>query len=320
MLLIASWQKRAISIPCYFVFIKVILMAINIDDIVQQIEQVTGHVLTRYKLSSISGGGINEAYKLQSDQQSYFVKLNRPQLSAMFAAESLGMEEMRALNCLRIPEVICHGYTTRHSYLVLEYIELGSLRGVASQRLGSQLAQLHLHSQPFYGWHIDNTIGSTPQHNNREHDWLRFWQHHRLGQQLKFASKNNASSHLQDKGQLLLEDLHLFFESYTPKPALLHGDLWSGNAGADQQGNPVIFDPACYYGDREADIAMTELFGGFDADFMMAYQTEYPLDYGYQTRKTLYNLYHIINHFNLFGLGYLGQAETMIDQLLAEIK
>lgn len=295
-------------------------MVINIDDIVQQIERVTGQVLKNYQLSSVSGGGINDAYKLQSDQQCYFIKLNRPQLSAMFEAESLGLEEMRTLNCLRIPEVICHGHTAQHSYLVLEHIELQSLRGKASQRLGSELAQLHLHIQPFYGWHINNTIGSTAQHNNRTHDWLDFWQHHRLGQQLKFASKNGAGSQLQDKGQLLLEVLHLFFESYTPKPALLHGDLWSGNVGADPQGNPVIFDPACYYGDRETDIAMTELFGGFDADFMMAYQADYPLDPGYKTRKTLYNLYHILNHFNLFGRGYLGQAETMIQQLLVEIK
>lgn len=320
MLLISSWQKRAISIPCYFMFIKAILVTINIDNIVQKIEHTTGQPLKKYHLSPISGGGINDAYKLQSEQQSYFIKLNRPQLSAMFEAEAIGLEEMRALNCLRIPEVICHGHTAKHSYLVLEYIELGSLRGQASRQLGTQLAQLHHHNQPFYGWHINNTIGSTPQHNDREHDWQNFWQRHRLGQQLEFVSKNGFDSRLQDKGQLLLENLHLFFESYTPIPSLLHGDLWSGNAGTDQQGNPVIFDPACYYGDRETDIAMTELFGGFDTDFITTYHAEYPLDPGYKTRKNLYNLYHILNHVNLFGSGYLGQAETMIQQLLSEIK
>ena len=301
-------------------FTKAILVAINIDDIVQQIEQTTGQVLNNYRLNAIGGGSINDSYQLQSAEQSYFIKLNQPQRSAMFEAEALGLEEMRALNCVRIPEVICHGQTREHSYIVLEYIQLASLRGQASQRLGLQLAQLHHHSQPFYGWHINNTIGSTPQYNNREHDWLSFWQHHRLGQQLKFVSQNGFSARLQDKGELLLDNLHLFFETYTPVPALLHGDLWGGNAGADAQGNPVIFDPACYYGDRETDIAMTELFGGFGAEFFAAYQTEYPLDPGYKTRKTLYNLYHILNHVNLFGSGYVGQAEAMLGQLLAEIK
>jgi protein-ribulosamine 3-kinase len=295
-------------------------MTINIDNIVQKIEHTTGHVLKNYRLNSIGGGSINDAYQLQSGQQSYFIKLNRPQLSAMFEAEALGLEEMRALNCVRIPEVICHGQTAEHSYIVLEYIKLGNLRGQASQRLGIQLAQLHRHSQPYYGWQINNTIGSTPQHNNREHDWMSFWQQHRLGQQLKFASKNGFGSRLQDKGELLLENLHLFFETYTPLPALLHGDLWGGNAGVDPQGNPVIFDPACYYGDRETDIAMTELFGGFGADFFATYQTEYPLDSGYKTRKTLYNLYHILNHINLFGSSYVGQAEDMLEKLLSEIK
>jgi protein-ribulosamine 3-kinase len=302
------------------VFIKVILVTINIDNIVHQIERTTGQVLKNYRLTAIGGGGINDAYQIQSAQQSYFIKLNRPQLSAMFEAEAQGLDEMRALNCVRIPEIICHGQTTEYSYIVLEYIQLGSLHGQASQRLGSQLAQLHRHEHPFYGWQINNTIGSTPQHNDREHDWLSFWQRHRLGQQLKFASKNGFGARLQDKGELLLDNLHLFFANYTPIPALLHGDLWGGNAAADPQGNPVIFDPACYYGDRETDIAMTELFGGFGADFFAAYQAEYPLDAGYKTRKTLYNLYHILNHVNLFGSGYVGQAEGMLEQLLAEIK
>ena len=301
-------------------FIKAILVAVNIDNVIHQIERTTGQALKNYRINAIGGGSINDAYQIQSAHQSYFIKLNQPQLSAMFEAEAQGLDEMRALNCVRIPEVICHGQTKEHSFLVLEYIDLGSLRGQASQRLGSQLAQLHRHSQPFYGWQINNTIGSTPQHNDREHDWLVFWQRHRLGQQLKFASKNGFGARLQDNGELLLDNLHLFFANYTPIPALLHGDLWAGNAGVDSQGNPVIFDPACYYGDRETDIAMTELFGGFGADFFAAYQAEYRLDAGYKTRKTLYNLYHILNHVNLFGSGYVEQAEGMLEQLLSEIK
>jgi len=292
---------------------------VNLNSIVKQIENVTGHTLNNYQLTSVGGGSINTAYQLTANGHAYFIKLNQPQLVDMFEAEARGLEEMRALNCVRIPEVICFGQADGHSYIILEYIELGSLRGQASKLLGTQLAQLHSHTQDFFGWHIENTIGSTPQHNERHHDWLSFWQQQRLAKQLKFAANNGFSGRIHDRGQQLLEKLPLFFDNYSPEPSLLHGDLWSGNAAADPQGNPVIFDPACYYGDRETDIAMTELFGGFGGDFYAAYQAQYPLDSGYKTRKTLYNLYHILNHLNLFGGGYLSQSENMIEQLLAEI-
>lgn len=290
----------------------------NINEIVNKIEQATGNRLNNYQLKSVAGGSINTAYQLSASGHHYFIKLNQIHLIDMFEAEARGLEEMRALNCVRIPEVICFGQADGHSYIALEYIELGSLRGQAGRLLGTQLAQLHSHTQAFFGWHIDNTIGSTPQHNDRADDWLSFWQQQRLTKQLQFAANNGFSGRLQDRGQQLIEQLSVFFDGYSPAPSLLHGDLWSGNAAADPQGNPVIFDPACYYGDRETDIAMTELFGGFGSDFYAAYQAEYALDPTYQTRKTLYNLYHILNHLNLFGGGYLSQSENMIDQLLAE--
>jgi len=289
------------------------------DAIVRDIESHTQHSLTPYQLSPIDGGSINEAYHLQSGEHAYFIKVNQVHLSTMFEAESLGMSALRSLNCIRIPEVICYGQTEDHSYLALEYIELSPLRGRASKTLGTQLAQLHHVSHSFFGWHCDNTIGSTPQYNNREHNWCTFWQQHRLQAQLTIAAKQGYMGALQTQGQRLIEKLPAFFDSYSPKASLLHGDLWSGNAAADPHGNPVIFDPACYYGDSETDIAMTELFGGFDRDFYTAYQAEHPLDKGYKTRKTLYNLYHIINHLNLFGPSYLSQAETMIKQLLTEV-
>jgi len=292
----------------------------KLDSIVRNIESAIGKTLNNYRLASITGGSINQAHHLQSGQHDYFIKLNQPHLEHMFEAEARGLEEMRALQSVRIPEVICYGQADGYSYLVLEYIKLGSLRGNAGKLLGSQLAELHSHKHAFFGWNINNTIGSTPQHNDRQHDWLTFWQQHRLGAQLTIAAKNGFTGRLQLKGQHLLQNLPHFFDNYSPTPSLLHGDLWGGNAGADSAGNPVIFDPACYYGDRETDMAMTELFGGFDSEFYAAYQASYPLDPAYKTRKTLYNLYHIINHLNLFGGGYLGQAEAMIDQLLSDIK
>lgn len=291
----------------------------HLDTILQDIERESGTTLGDHSSSSVGGGCINSAYKVQTSNSTLFIKTNQASLVDMFEAEANGLQELGSLNSVRVPEVICFGQAGGQSYLAMEHIELGSLRGNASQQLGQQLATLHRQPQPYFGWHIDNTIGSTPQHNDREHNWITFWQQQRLGKQLAFAAKNGAVGSIQQKGQKLLENVANFFDGYTPHPSLLHGDLWGGNAAADESGSPVIFDPASYYGDRETDIAMTELFGGFNNDFYAAYQSEYPLDAGYKVRKTLYNLYHILNHFNLFGGSYRNQAESMIDQLLAEI-
>lgn len=289
------------------------------SSIISEIEKATGKNLHNANVTSIGGGCINAAFRLDNGSASYFIKVNSPQLASMFEAEAHGLHEMRATDSIRVPEVIGYGVADGHSYLALEYIPLGSLRGSASALMGEQLARMHRVKQPYFGWHMDNTIGSTPQINDQKHDWLSFWRDERLGQQLQFAAGNGFGGRLQSQGEKLLDNLDKLLEGHQPQPALLHGDLWGGNAAADDAGNPVIFDPACYYGDREADLAMTELFGGFGGDFFAAYNAEYPVDNGYQMRKTLYNLYHIINHLNLFGGGYLGQAESMIDRLLAQI-
>jgi protein-ribulosamine 3-kinase len=289
------------------------------SSIISEIEKATGKNLNNANVTSIGGGCINSAFRLDNGSVSYFIKVNSPQLASMFEAEAHGLHEMLATNSVRVPEVIGYGVADGHSYLALEYIPLGSLRGSASALMGEQLARMHRAPQPYFGWHMDNTIGSTPQINDKKHDWLSFWRDERLGQQLRFAAGNGFGGRLQSQGEKLLMNLDKLLAGHEPQPALLHGDLWGGNAAADDQGNPVIFDPACYYGDREADLAMTELFGGFGGDFFAAYNAEYPVDSDYQTRKTLYNLYHIINHLNLFGGGYLGQAESMIDRLLAQV-
>lgn len=292
----------------------------NWQAIIHHIETATGRPFKLVRSSAIGGGDINAAYRLTGEHGTYFVKLNAPDNLGMFEAEAEGLLELAKSKSVRVPGVIAAGKTADHAYLVLEHIDFGSPNKASERLLGQQLAQLHRQNQPTFGWHRNNTIGSTPQHNGRYADWPRFWREQRLGFQLKLAAENGYGGGLQARGEQLCSGLEPLFADYSPQPSLLHGDLWAGNAAVDTGGSPVIFDPACYYGDREADLAMTELFGGFSADFYAAYNEAWRLDSGYPVRKTLYNLYHILNHLNLFGGGYLRQAEHQIDQLLAEIQ
>ncbi len=264
------------------------------------------------------GGCINGAHVLDDGRRRFFVKTHEAGRLAMFEAEAAGLSELARPGVLRVPRPVCTGTAAGHAFLVLEYLELGAGGRDAARRLGEGLAALHHETRPRFGWERDNTIGATPQPNAWMEDWLGFLRERRLGHQLALASRNGAPGRLAEKGGRLLERLPDFFHGYRPVPSLLHGDLWGGNWAADESGAPVVFDPAVYYGDREADIAMTELFGGFPADFYAAYRAAWPLDAGYPVRRLLYNLYHVLNHFNLFGGGYLGQADRMLDRLLAE--
>jgi protein-ribulosamine 3-kinase len=268
---------------------------------------------------SVAGGCINEAFRLQGEKQGFFVKLNRIDSLAMFEAEAAALRAIRATGTLRAPEPIVTGADTQHSFLVLEHIAFAGPPAAADARLGELLATMHRNSSGAFGWEHDNTIGSTPQLNGWTQDWLTFLRQYRFGPQLAWARDAGLPTETTHRAGQLLEAIPALFTGYHPQPSLLHGDLWSGNRATDSSGSPVIFDPAVYYGDREADIAMTELFGGFSADFSQAYNATWPLDPGYETRKKLYNLYHVLNHFNLFGGGYAAQAQTLIDRLLAEL-
>jgi fructosamine-3-kinase len=214
-----------------------------------------------------------------------------------------------------VPQVIASGLTAEVAFLALEWLELaGGGRGAP---LARALARLHRNEGERYGWHRDNTIGPTPQRNAEADDWPTFFRDARLAPQLALARRNALPAALLDAGERLLAQVPALLAGHAPRPSLLHGDLWSGNAGCLASGEPVVFDPAVYYGDREADLAMTELFGGFDDAFHAAYREEWPLDPGYAERRTLYNLYHVLNHANLFGGGYARQAQSMIGALLA---
>jgi fructosamine-3-kinase len=266
---------------------------------------------------SVSGGDINQAEVLTGrDGRRYFVKRNVAEGLAMFEAEADGLREILASGTLLAPGPVCSGTADGQAYLVLDYLELGG-RG-SDAELGRQLAAMHRVSQERFGWWRDNTIGATHQRNAFHADWPTFWRDRRLGFQFGLARRRGAPGRLLSQGERLLGSVDTFFTTYHPVPSLLHGDLWGGNYGF-AAGRPVVFDPAVYYGDREADLAMTELFGGFSAHFHAAYREAWPLDPGYALRKILYNLYHVLNHYNLFGGGYAAQAEGMIDRLLAEL-
>ncbi len=284
----------------------------------EAIQQATGRPFNIVSREPVSGGCINETMRLRGVGDSFFLKLNRPERLDMFSAEAAGLSLLRASGAIRAPEPIAWGTAQGRSWLALEYLDLQTPDARSSEALGEQLAALHRSQAPRFGWERDNTIGATPQQNQWADDWPAFFADRRIGAQLLLAANKGAGTKVRERGARLRAAIPAFFSSYSALPSLLHGDLWSGNWGADESGNPVLFDPAVYYGDREADIAMTELFGGFDERFYQAYNSAWPLDAGYRMRRQLYNLYHILNHFNLFGGSYEQQAVAIIDALLAE--
>lgn len=285
----------------------------------KRISTVTGKSFVIKTKHPITGGCINTAYRLGNADQRYFVKLNKADCLTMFEAEAAGLLELAASNTVRAPQPICWGVIADQAYLVLEYLDLRSVDERVMVLLGQQLAYLHKTISPAFGWRYNNTLGTTPQVNTIHTNWSLFWRQNRLKSQLDLAATHGYGGHLQRNGERLIERFTALFKNYQPTPALLHGDLWIGNVGCTVDGQPVIYDPAVYYGDRETDVAMTELFGGFSARFYQAYQDTYPLHEGYPLRRQLYNLYHILNHLNLFGSSYLKQAERTIDTLLSEL-
>ena len=288
------------------------------EEIAETIRQHSGEPFSVREQHALGGGCINSAYRIGDGARQWFVKLNSADRLAMFEAEHDGLNELATAGAIRVPRPLASGLAAGQAFIVMEALGLG---GHGSQAvLGGQLAALHRHTSERFGWYRDNTIGSIPQPNRQHHEWSSFWREERLGFQLALARENGAPRGLLGDGERLLADLHRLFDSYRPEPSLLHGDLWSGNQGLLEGGEPVIYDPAVYFGDREADLAMTELFGPLPAAFYAAYREAWPLDEGYAVRKTLYNLYHILNHANLFGGGYAGQAETMSRRLLSEVR
>ena len=279
-------------------------------EIANAISEAKGITFEILKANQIAGGCINEAYHIKNNNQSYFVKLNHKNRIDMLAAEADGLREITATNTIKAPSPVCLGTINQKAYLVLDYIR--STNGKSQMQLGENLAKLHSIHQNKFGWHRNNNIGLTKQLNPFTENWAEFFRKYRLEFQINLAKANGF--HFQGT-ELLLNKFDDFFCDYKPKPSLLHGDLWSGNFAFDDLGIPFVFDPSNYYGDREAEFGLTEMFGGFSAEFWNGYESIYPLDQGFSIRKGIYRLYHTLNHLNLFGSQYAFKTQELIKKL-----
>ncbi len=272
----------------------------------------------------LGGGSIHCAMRIEGTfadgARTCFAKTNAAENAAMFAAEAEGLVALRASGAVRVPDEVAHGVEDEHAWLVLEWLDLVPLDAVSGARFGKSLAALHRQPRERFGWATDNFIGATPQANGFSDDWLEFFRARRLQPQLRLAAKNRLPSRMIDRGERLLADCGAFFRHHVPAKSLLHGDLWGGNAAALCDATPVCFDPAVYVGDREADVAMTELFGGFPPDFLSAYREAWALPDEYRARRDFYNLYHLLNHANLFAGDYVARTARSIERLVAEIR
>ncbi|WP_163830938.1 fructosamine kinase family protein [Spartinivicinus ruber] len=247
------------------------------------------------------GGDINQTFKLKSNDQQFFLKLQSGAPFNWFQQEFNGLLAIRATQTIDAPKPIVVSEFEDYQFLVLEYLQLTDTGDW--HQYGEQLANLHkAQSNQQYGWVEDNYIGHTIQKNSRRDNWAEFFAFQRIGYQLELASCKGYT--LAIPNQHIINSVHHHLVEHQPTVSLVHGDLWKGNMGFTIK-EPVLFDPACYYGDREVDLAMTELFGQLPEQFYRGYHTVYPIDNSYQQRKPIYNLYHLLNHLNLFGRCYL---------------
>ena len=290
-------------------------MSKNLQDLIEEtIGKATGQPFTQVDSTGIGGGCIHAAScVIGEDGRRFFVKKNRVHLLESFKAEAYALGKMAETRTIRVPEPVGTCEDGESAVLLLEYLPMGGSAKGDWTLMGRQLAQLHRSTGEQFGWPHDNWIGSTPQYNEPSDNWAQFYADRRLRPQIDWARERGLRL---ARAEDLLETLDAFFTDYQPAPSLLHGDLWAGNADFLEDGTPVVFDPAAYHGDREADLALTELFGGYPHAFYRGYEEEWPLHAGYRVRRPLYLLYHVLNHFNLFGGGYGSQAESLINDVL----
>ena len=272
-------------------------------------DQLNDRILSR---SAVGGGCISNAEKLvMQSGTSFFLKSGAR--NQMFINEANGLRELAKSDVIRVPEVIL----ADKEFILMEYINQGPRKAGFFESFGRQFAKLHRYHSDRFGFYEDNFIGASPQINisteNEANNWVSFYMNKRLLFQLRLAEERGYASEKLRKGFHLLESkIDTILSGSEEEPSLLHGDLWGGNYLSDENGDPVLIDPAVYYGHREADLAMTRLFGGFTNEFYSAYNEELPLKEGSEYRQDIYTLYHVMNHLNLFGMGYYSQAERLM--------
>lgn len=283
------------------------------QDVTDRVETHLG--TTVREALSVGGGCIANATRIRTDNGDFFVKWSRDEAADAFPAEAAGLAAMRdSGSSLIIPEPLMaeRGTADAAGVLLLNWIETGGRGSRFWERFGEGLAEMHRYTAGHFGFDIDNFIGRLPQDNTWEASWTDFFRSRRIEPQVELARRrgrwnaswNSALEHLMDRlPELLPAD---------PEPSILHGDLWSGNFMVDVNGDPVLIDPASYHGHREADLAMTELFGGFERRFYEAYHGGWPLSPGYHERREIFNLYHLLNHLNHFGGGYAGSVASIL--------
>lgn len=267
------------------------------------------------RTDAVAGGSIGRCYKLTTQHNKYyFLKIYSGSRAApMIGAEVQGLTEINKSQALRVPQIISHG----QNYLLLEYIQTAEIKPCFWQKLAHGLVKLHSYKAEEFGFEQNNFIGTSPQMNSYEKTWVEFFWNNRIEYQWQLARANSLSTHkLDQKIESLKSVLPELFQGIDVVPSLLHGDLWSGNYLCDQQQQPVLIDPAVYYGHFESDLAMTKLFGGFANDFYARYFEQRPQAQNYAKREALYQLYHILNHLNLFGSSYYQQSLTLLSQIL----
>jgi fructosamine-3-kinase len=290
-----------------------------VDELSAAIEQAlreAGHQSAVQRIERISGGDINEAARVETADGRYFVKWHNSPPPRFFDCEADGLRLLQASGMVRVPAVIASGTVegSTTACLILEWIERASGKAFeAADMLGRQLAAMHRQRQPFYGLDTDNYIGRLPQANTRSESWIAFYRDQRLGVQRDLARRQGRMPvHREKLLDAVMNHLNKWIDETQCQPSLLHGDLWGGNWLVAQDGTPVLIDPAVYYGDREADLAMTALFGGFPTAFYAAYAEAFPLSPGHEIRQPLYQLYYLLCHLNLFGESYGGSVDAVL--------
>lgn len=292
------------------------LEAMTYKTLEEALFHIAGEGVSIRRKTAVYGGDINQAWHLiLSDGSNLFMKTNSIKNQAFFSAEAAGLSALRALKCIGVPEVYALGTDQQAgiSFLIMEYLHSAKKNADYWEVFGAELAVMHRQPGPEnYGFFQDNYIGANPQKNSCRESWIAFYRDCRLLPQIEMA-KSYLQKDVMVKIDRILDHLDRYLRE-PASPAILHGDLWSGNAMPGNDGKAWLIDPAVYYGDWETDLAMTQLFGSFPAVFYQSYHSVNPIDIGYRDRKPLYHLYHMLNHLNLFGTGYLAEVIDIIDR------